>query len=167
VGLDQVVAHRRLVLPQLGAVGVAAHEVKAATGFQVRYGPVLARDVRRISRRHADDTGHAPSPSAGENDWSSRPWEIAGAWKPALALLLPWQRWIAPPRTVHVPSGYRCRPFLRRILTGGLLVLCSCRGCRRVRFAIKGAVAGALCAISSMLLLPMGRVEASGTTLLF
>ncbi|MGA2975274.1 MAG: mercury methylation corrinoid protein HgcA [Spirochaetia bacterium] len=45
VRLDQVVSHRTLILPQLGASGVAAHEVKEATGFRVKYGPVMARDI--------------------------------------------------------------------------------------------------------------------------
>lgn len=44
--LAERVRHRQLMLPQLGAVGVAAHEVKAQTGFQVVYGPVYARDVK-------------------------------------------------------------------------------------------------------------------------
>jgi len=44
--LKQVVRHRDLVLPQLGATGVAAHEVKRATGFSVHYGPVRARDIQ-------------------------------------------------------------------------------------------------------------------------
>jgi hypothetical protein len=34
-----------LILPQLGAVGVAAHEVTKASGFRVVYGPVRARDI--------------------------------------------------------------------------------------------------------------------------
>ncbi len=45
VGLEGLVSHRRLILPQLGAPGVAAHLVKARTGFKVRYGPVEARDI--------------------------------------------------------------------------------------------------------------------------
>lgn len=44
--LSQVVVHRRLILPQLGAPGVAAHEVRKACGFSVVYGPVRARDIR-------------------------------------------------------------------------------------------------------------------------
>ena len=39
------VRHRTLILPQLGAPGVAAHEVKTATGFNVSYGPVYAHDI--------------------------------------------------------------------------------------------------------------------------
>ncbi|HWR73574.1 MAG TPA: mercury methylation corrinoid protein HgcA [Nitrospirota bacterium] len=43
--LDAVVSHRRLILPQLGAVGVNAAEVKKKTGFLVSFGPVEARDI--------------------------------------------------------------------------------------------------------------------------
>jgi hypothetical protein len=43
--LAEVVAHRKLVVPQLGAPGVAAHEVRQATGFTVEYGPVRAADL--------------------------------------------------------------------------------------------------------------------------
>lgn len=43
--LSEVVSHRKVILPQLGAPGVAAHEVRKQTGFSVVYGPVLASDV--------------------------------------------------------------------------------------------------------------------------
>jgi hypothetical protein len=43
--LSDVIGHRRLILPQLGAPGVAAHEVKRRTGFSVAYGPVRAADL--------------------------------------------------------------------------------------------------------------------------
>jgi hypothetical protein len=43
--LSKVVNHRRLILPQLGAPGVAAHRVKAESGFRVIYGPVRAADL--------------------------------------------------------------------------------------------------------------------------
>ena len=48
VGLPRVVSHRTLILPQLGASGVAAHEVKKAIGFRVVYGPVRAVDIPRF-----------------------------------------------------------------------------------------------------------------------
>jgi acetyl-CoA decarbonylase/synthase complex subunit gamma len=44
-GLEKVVDHRELILPQLGAPGVAAHLVKKSSGFKVIYGPILARDL--------------------------------------------------------------------------------------------------------------------------
>lgn len=43
--LDHLVDHRTLILPQLAAPGVAAHEVRRHTGFRVVYGPVLSADL--------------------------------------------------------------------------------------------------------------------------
>ncbi|MBJ6727770.1 acetyl-CoA synthase subunit gamma [Geomonas sp. Red875] len=43
--LDQFVSHRRLILPILGAPGVAAHEVTRQTGFAVRYATLRAADL--------------------------------------------------------------------------------------------------------------------------
>jgi hypothetical protein len=44
-GLKEVVGHRSLILPQLGAPGMAAHTVKKLSGFGVRYGPIMAADL--------------------------------------------------------------------------------------------------------------------------
>jgi acetyl-CoA decarbonylase/synthase complex subunit gamma len=44
-GLARVVSHRELILPQLAGPGVAAHNVKKASGFKVTYGPILATDL--------------------------------------------------------------------------------------------------------------------------
>lgn len=46
VQLNKIVTHRTLILPQLGAVGVAAHTVAKQTGFHVVYGPVRAVDIK-------------------------------------------------------------------------------------------------------------------------
>jgi acetyl-CoA decarbonylase/synthase complex subunit gamma len=43
--LTELVDHRRLIVPQLGAPGIAAHEIKKQTGFKVIYGPVQAKDI--------------------------------------------------------------------------------------------------------------------------
>ena len=45
-GIARVVQHRRLILPQLGAVGVSAREVKKGCGFEVVWGPIQARDIK-------------------------------------------------------------------------------------------------------------------------
>ncbi len=56
-GLKTIVSHRQLIVPQLGAPGVAAHEVKRLSGFSVIYGPVRAPDLPRFL-----DAGMAASP---------------------------------------------------------------------------------------------------------
>jgi hypothetical protein len=43
--LTLLINHRKLILPQLAAPGVAAHRVKAESGFRVIYGPVRAADL--------------------------------------------------------------------------------------------------------------------------
>lgn len=44
--LALIVKHRKIIVPQLAATGVAAHKVKEQTGFRVIYGPVRAADIR-------------------------------------------------------------------------------------------------------------------------
>ena len=45
IQLPDVVRHRTLILPQLGAPGIVAHDVKKRSGFRVEYGPVRATDL--------------------------------------------------------------------------------------------------------------------------
>jgi len=45
-GLEKIVKHRNIIVPQLGAVGICAYEVKEKTGFKVIYGPVAAKDIK-------------------------------------------------------------------------------------------------------------------------
>jgi hypothetical protein len=48
VSLEKIITHKRIILPQLGATGVAAHKVKSETGFNVHYGPVRASDIKQF-----------------------------------------------------------------------------------------------------------------------
>jgi hypothetical protein len=43
--LTEVVSHRRLIVPQLGATGISAHRVMQRSGFRVIYGPVRSSDL--------------------------------------------------------------------------------------------------------------------------
>ncbi len=46
--VKKVVTHSRLILPQLAATGVAAHDVKKQSGFKVIYGPVRSKDLPKF-----------------------------------------------------------------------------------------------------------------------
>jgi acetyl-CoA decarbonylase/synthase complex subunit gamma len=46
--LGNIVNHRKIIVPQLGAPGVSAYKVKEETGFRVIYGPVRAKDIRAL-----------------------------------------------------------------------------------------------------------------------
>jgi acetyl-CoA decarbonylase/synthase complex subunit gamma len=48
--LAEIVSHRRLILPQLAAPGVSAHEVKRLSGFRVIYGPIMAGEINEFMK---------------------------------------------------------------------------------------------------------------------
>jgi hypothetical protein len=52
VGLNDVVSHRTLIVPQLGATGVDTREVRARSGFKVEFGPVRAADLPEYMITH-------------------------------------------------------------------------------------------------------------------
>ena len=89
VQLDKLVKHRTMILPQLGASGVAAHQVKKATGFRVKYGPIRAHDLPLFL-----DNGLRASEEKRRihfTIWDRlvlTPMELVGAWKPSLVILL-------------------------------------------------------------------------------
>jgi hypothetical protein len=64
-GLAGVVSHRRLILPILGATGVAAHEVAGRTGFSVNYGTIRATDLTEYL-----DNGMVTTPAMRELTFS-------------------------------------------------------------------------------------------------
>jgi hypothetical protein len=45
-GLSEIVSHRKIIVPQLGAPGISWPEVLRNSGFMVEYGPVRAADLR-------------------------------------------------------------------------------------------------------------------------
>ena len=55
--LHERVSHRRLILPQLGAPGVSAPDVRKQTGFRPIYGPVRAADIKAFVA-----AGYRPAP---------------------------------------------------------------------------------------------------------
>jgi acetyl-CoA decarbonylase/synthase complex subunit gamma len=89
VQLERVVNHRSIILPQLGAPGVARHEVKKATGFRVRYGPVRAADLPQYL-----DNGQKATEESRRIRFSLwdrlvlTPVELVTAWKASLVALL-------------------------------------------------------------------------------
>jgi hypothetical protein len=166
--LAGVVKHRRLVLPQLGAVGVAAHEVTQATGFAVHYGPVRAQDIPTYLAAGMRCT---PAMRRVKFGWKERlvlaPVELVGVLKPtliglAILVLLDLVRYqqLTPHMAVSIA------PFLAAVLTGGLLVPLLLPWLPFRFFALKGATLGALLAAILLVTLPMGVTEAAGSTLL-
>jgi len=167
-GLREVVKHRELVVPQLGATGVAAHEVKRATGFSVHYGPVRAADIPAYL---AAGMKAMPAMRRVTFGWKERlavtPVELVAAVGPLLAIAT----FVAAldvlrhhSLTVHALTGMV--PFLAAVLTGGLVVPWLLPWLPFRAFVLKGAVAGALVAAALLWWLPAGLIEGAGAALL-
>ena len=162
------VTHRRLVLPQLGAVGVAAHEVTQATGFSVKYGPVLARDVPAYL---AADMKATPAMRLVPFGWKERltvaPVDAVGAWKLLLgALLFATVLGVARDGRVSLRLLADLVPLLGAFVSGVLVVPLLLPWLPFRAFALKGVITGALWAIVSVWLVPMDWRNAAGTVLL-
>ena len=85
-GLDRVVSHREVILPQLGAPGVAAYAIKKLCGFRAIYGPIRARDLLAFLAR-----GKKASPAMRTKNfpWTERLVLIPVELVQAAAYLLP------------------------------------------------------------------------------
>jgi len=88
VKLNEVVSHRKLILPQLGAPGVSAHEVFKLSEFKVLYGPIRSRDIREYLQ-----AGMKATPAMREVQFGIidrlvlTPVELVALVKPGLVLL--------------------------------------------------------------------------------
>jgi hypothetical protein len=168
VHLRDVVTHRDLVLPQLAATGVAAHEVKRATGFSVHYGPVRARDIGAYL---AGGMMATPEMRCVRFGWKDRlavaPVEIVAALGPLAAVL---SALLALDLLHHHRVTARglagMIPFAAAVLAGGLAVPWLLPWIPFRSFALKGAVAGALAAAAVLPWLPLGPVALAGSALL-
>jgi hypothetical protein len=88
VKLAKLVTHRRLILPQLGAPGISAHEVLKTTGFKIRYGPVRAADLPQYLAAGMKATEAMREVHFGLVDrLVLTPVELVASLKPALVIL--------------------------------------------------------------------------------
>jgi len=160
----QRLTHRTVVLPQLGAPGIAAHEVTRQTGFKVVYGPVYARDLPAFL-----NAGMKATPqmrrirfSLGER-LAVAPVELVQRLIPALCVLALFLL-----LSGVTPAGYHVNieqwPWFSGVvashyLMGNLfipLLLPWLPGCS---FALKGATAGFLLGCGLCRILPFGWLE--------
>lgn len=87
--LKELINHKRLILPQLGATGVSAHVVKKATGFKVIYGPVYAKYIKNFLNNNYNKTEEMRVVHFNLMDrLAVVPVELVQAIKPALILLV-------------------------------------------------------------------------------
>lgn len=143
-GLAEVVAHRRLILPILGAPGIAAHEVQKRTGFMVCFATIRANDLTEYL-----DNGMVTTPEMRELTFSFSerlvlvPVELMLAWR-SLALtgiLLFAAAYLAagPAAGISALAAFLGAALAGLVATPLLLPWLPGRS-----FSLKGAVAGIL-----------------------
>jgi hypothetical protein len=154
-GLNDIVRHRELILPQLGAPGVSAHLVKKRSGFKIHYGPILARDVPAYL-----DAGLKATAAMRQKTFPLRertvliPIELVATFKPAL-IIIPVLLLISgiggESRFLHnvLHDGvFALAAFLSAIFSGAVLTPLLLPYLPGRAFAMKGLVAGLLVAMA-------------------
>ena len=151
-GLERVVDHRRLILPQLSAAGVSARAVKKMCGFEVVWGPIRAGDIKSFLNNGLEAD---PGMRRVTFDFKERlvltPVELSHLGKPVILILsilffisgfgpdvFSWSA--AWTRGLTAASG-----LAAGILAGAILGPALLPWLPGTAFAVKGAVAGVLC----------------------
>jgi hypothetical protein len=168
VRLEELVSHRSLILPQLGAPGVSSPDVKRATGWTVKYGPVRAEDIPSYLK-----AGQRKNDAMREvhfllpDRMAVAPVQLVQAW-PVVPAVLAVSMLFALPFT----HGYGARFFSFFIpLVGGLLVAAFAFPALLPylpfrAFALKGAVLGFVWGAASALVSGASLVRDMGVVLL-
>ena len=166
--LASLVAHRVLVLPQLGAPGVSAPEVARKTGFRVEWGPIRAKDIHAWL---AADRQKSEAMREVRFDLRDRmviaPIEIAHSWP-----IIPGSVVLAGLFGLPLGSGYIARSIPAAVLLLGTIpvgtilfpAILPCLPSRA--FVVKGAFLGAIWAALCVLLFHVPALAALAFVLL-
>lgn len=140
--LADIVSHRTVILPQLGATGVRAIEVKRRSGFGVVFGPVRARDLHAFL-----DSGMKASPQMRSVRFDF----------PDRVVLIPeelvnWGKYILPLCAIFYFLGGMnyALPLLISLFTGAVLTPALLPWLPFRSFSAKGAFAGLATALISI-----------------
>lgn len=160
VGLDKLVSHRELILPQLGAPGISAHKVKKGCGFKVIWGPVKAKDLKAFlnNGRKADTYMRQVTFSMGER-MVLIPVELSLIVKPSLAILLAVfvLAGISPDIFSFSAAWFRglngAAAYLLGVVAGAVIVPTFLPWLPTRQFYIKGLLTGVIAGIIMILLL--------------
>ena len=123
-GLEKVIRHRRLILPQLSATGVSGHEISRRSGFHVVWGPIRAVDLPRFlsGGMKADPAMRRVTFNLGDR-LALTSVEIVQSWKLLLPILIfLFFLEIVFRHRFSVRPLLNFLPFLGAVLTGCLLV---------------------------------------------
>ncbi|HYE67172.1 MAG TPA: mercury methylation corrinoid protein HgcA [Anaerovoracaceae bacterium] len=150
-GLSEVTTNRTLILPQLGAVGVSAHEVLKRSGFKVVYGPVRAEDVPKFLENgmEADKEMRTVQFTFADRTVLT-PIEIVGAIKPSLMIF--GTMFLLNLVGLSRFTGTDVFSYIGAVLTGSVLVPMLLPWIPGRAFAFKGWLMGLLWAVSVVMI---------------
>jgi hypothetical protein len=153
VKLGEVVFRPHLILPQLGAPGVSAPEVRKATGFRVTWGPVRAVDIPEfLSREMKKDDAMRRVEFRLRDRMAVAPVELKQALPVALGMLV-----VSTLVALPFGPGYASRalaiflPLIGAILVGTLAFPALLPWVPFRAFSLKGALLGAAWGIAASL----------------
>ena len=168
VGLEKLVSHRELILPQLGAPGVSSQAVKKGCGFKVIWGPIRAKDLKTFltNGRKAEAMMRQLTFALGERTVLI-PVELSLIVKPSLAILLIifMLSGIGPDMFSFSAAWFRglngTVAYLFGVLAGAVVVPILLPWLPMRRFYLKGILAGLVAGIFVVLFLggKMSRLE--------
>jgi hypothetical protein len=172
--LEKVVTHKRVIVPQLGATGVSARQVRELSGFRVVNGPVRAGDIPQFLNRgrKADKAMRQVTFSLFERIVLT-PVELHGALKMAVvtALALFVLSGIGPEIFSFHAAWERGLMSLAALVTGlisgAVLTPVLLPYIPSKKFAFKGIVVGCLCALLLLSAIFKGVGSLTGAAALF
>jgi len=145
--LSAHVSHKTIIVPQLGATGVSAHEARQAGGFKVIFGPVRSADIGEFVAAGMKTT---PEMRAVTFTFVERlaltPVELVGAfrgWKAIVPLALLGAGWFLG-RGELSAAMQPALAYVAGTVAGGLAVPAFLPWLPGGAFSLKGAFAGAL-----------------------
>ncbi|KPK34762.1 MAG: hypothetical protein AMK70_06750 [Nitrospira bacterium SG8_35_1] len=168
IGLERLVCHRELILPQLGAPGVSSQAVKKGCGFKVVWGPIRAKDLKNFlnNRCRTEAATRQLSFTIAERTVLI-PVELSLIVKPSLAILLAvfLLSGIGPEIFSFSAAWIRglngAVAYLFGVLAGAIIVPILLPWLPMRRFYIKGILTGLVAGIFVVLLVggTMSRLE--------
>ncbi|WP_455284156.1 HgcAB-like fusion protein [[Eubacterium] cellulosolvens] len=123
-GIEELVDHRDVIMPQLAATGIEANIVRKKTGWNTRWGPVYAKDIPAFIENKFRKT---PQMREVDFPWAQRI-EMAVAWAFPISLILalaviPFWRETLFPLILMVSASsflmFTCFPLYSRWLGSG------------------------------------------------
>jgi hypothetical protein len=161
--LGSLVSHRRIIVPQLGATGVRATDVKKKTGFHVYFGPVEASDIKQYCTDNYRATPEMRQIRFGiKQRLILIPIELNQALKlyPLAGLIILILFGLQPAGIIFKNAWFEGWPFLflclAAIVIGGMITPLLLPFIPGRSFALKGWLAGATAIVPLVALTPAG-----------